>query len=60
MPDPDLEKGGGGGGHPPNFFWPFEPQFGLKIGVGGGGVGPLPGPFPGSATVTRLPLFYEW
>ena len=23
--------GGGGGGLPPKFFWPFWPQFGLKI-----------------------------
>ena len=31
-----------------NFFWPFGPQFGLKI----RGRGPdLPGPSPGSATV---------
>ena len=39
MPDPDLEiKGGGGGGEggggaglEKNFFWPFGPQFGLKM-----------------------------
>ena len=37
MPDPDLKirgregGGGSGGGHPPIFFRPFGPQFGLKI-----------------------------
>ena len=39
VPDPDLqiifeEK---------EFFWPFGPQFGLKIGGGGGARGPAPG-----------------
>ena len=28
--------GGGGGGLPPKFFWPFWPQFGLKIRGAGG------------------------
>ena len=42
----------GGGGPPKNFFRPFGPQFGLKI--GGGGQGGPPGPFPGSATVQSL------
>ena len=55
MPHPDLEiRGGGqssrtfdgGGGLQKNFFRPFGPQFGLKI---GGDPGPL-GPSPGSAT----------
>ena len=36
VPDPDLEMGGGGGGFQKNFFWPFRPQFGLKIRVGAG------------------------
>ena len=40
VPDPDLEMGGGGG-FQKNFFWPFRPQFGLKIRVGGR-AGPLP------------------
>ena len=43
MPDPDLEIGGGGEGRGPvskrNVFWPFGPQFGLKIRGGGGGGG---------------------
>ena len=58
VPDPDLEiRGGrqssrplgkgGGGDLQKTFFWPFGPQFGLKL--RGGGAGPL-GPFPGSAT----------
>ena len=57
MPDTDLEirGGGGGGGHPEggaslpkNFFWPFGPQFGLKIRAGQAG----PPGMPGSATAT--------
>ena len=49
-----VRGGGEGRGHPDpekrgavsqkNFFWPCEPQFGLKIG------GVPPGPSPGSAT----------
>ena len=42
MPDPDLDiRGGGWGGLQKFFFWPFGPQFGLKIRVGtvGGGGG---------------------
>ena len=36
MPDPDLEMTGGGGWgggvrSPKKFFWPFGPQFGLKM-----------------------------
>ena len=31
-----------------NIFWPFGPQFGLKISAGGGGEGAA-GPSPGSA-----------
>ena len=55
MPDLDLEiRGGshpeplirGGGGLQKKFFWPFGPQFGLKI---GGDPAPL-GPSPGSTT----------
>ena len=49
MPDPDPEKRGGGGvggRSPKKFFWPFGPQFGLKIRVEGG----PPGPSPGSTT----------
>ena len=56
MPDPDLEIRGAqssrplhkGGGSPKNIFWPFGPQFGLKI--RGGGVDP-PGPSPGYAVM---------
>ena len=49
--DPDLEISGGDpviqrpldkGGSPKNFFQPFRPKFGLKIRVGGVGVGPFP------------------
>ena len=45
--DPDLEmgEGGGEGWSPKKFFWPFGPQFRLKLRGGG----PL-GPSPGSAT----------
>ena len=42
-------QGGWGGGKASlqkNIFWPFEPQFGLKIRGGG-----VLGPSPGSATV---------
>ena len=46
--DPDLEITGGGrvgvGERPVSkkkVFWPFEPQFGLKIRGGGGRAGPL-------------------
>ena len=44
VPDPDLqiifeEK---------EFFWPFGPQFGLKIGGGGGGARAPPPPRPPS------------
>ena len=38
VPDTDLEIKGGGGGvarSPKNSFWPFRPQFGLKIRGGG-------------------------
>ena len=42
-----------------NFFWPFGPQFGLKIWVGGGGRGGAGGPSPVSATV-KCNLFYEY
>ena len=46
--DPDFEmRGEGGGWSPRKIFWPFGPQFGLKI---RGELGP-PGPFPGSVTV---------
>ena len=56
MPDTDLEIRGGGG--PPEggsslqkkIFWPFGPEFGLKIRAGG--VAGAPGPLPGSATAT--------
>ena len=61
LPDPDLKMGGGGGrssrpwdkgGEGPicqkNFFWPFGPQFGLKIG------GASPVLSPGSATANWL------
>ena len=37
MPDPDLEIGGGGEGRGPVCFWPFGPQFRLKMGGGGWG-----------------------
>ena len=58
--DPDLQiKGGGGGGQPDpeirggslqkKFFWPFGPQFGLKI----RGTAGLPVPSPGSTTVSN-------
>ena len=34
-PDPKVKEvvggGGGGGNHPQKIFWPFGPQFGLKI-----------------------------
>ena len=40
--EPDLEIRWGGGRSPKNFFPPFGPQFGLKIGGGAS---------PGSATV---------
>ena len=42
VPDPDLEIGAWGGGEaglPQKFFWPFRPQFGLKI---RGGLSPSP------------------
>ena len=46
--DPDFEmRGEGGGRSPRKIFWPFGPQFGLKI---RGELGP-PGPSPGSVTV---------
>ena len=47
--DPDFEMRGerGGGRSPRKIFWPFGPQFGLKI---RGELGP-PGPSPGSVTV---------
>ena len=56
MVDPDLQiRGGGGVGHPDpeikggpglkNVFWPFWPQFGLKI----RGLSWPPGPSSGSA-----------
>ena len=42
--DPDLEiRGGGRGGLQRNVFWPFGPQYGLRMwGGGGGGPGSLP------------------
>ena len=43
MPDPEGGGGGGGGWSPKRIFWPFGPQFGLKISGGGD-------PSPGSAT----------
>ena len=55
MRDPDLQIRGGpghpdpeirGGGLQKNTFWPFGPQFGLKIREGGA----PPGPSPRSAT----------
>ena len=54
MADPDLQirgLGGGGGGEAvfKNFFWPFGPQFRLKISGGGGGPH---GSLPRSATAT--------
>ena len=50
MTDPDLQIRRGGGDHPDpeirgsggqsqNIFWPFGPQFGIKISGGGGGGG---------------------
>ena len=56
VPDPDLDiRGGGWGGVQKFFFWPFGPQFGLKIRVGtkggGGGGGGHPDPSTGSGTV---------
>ena len=39
---------GGGGRSQKEFFWPFGPQFGLKI----RGSPPPPGPSPGSASAT--------
>jgi len=42
-----LDGWGGDSGLPKNFFWPFGPQFGLKIRGEGGG-----GPSPGSVTAT--------
>ena len=52
-PDPDLEilRQGGGDSLQEIIFQPFGPQYGLKIGGGGG----PPGPFPGSATAKGLP-----
>ena len=43
--DPDLEmgEGGGEGWSPKKFFWPFGPQFRLKLRGGGGPLGPSPG-----------------
>ena len=38
-PDPEIR---GGPGLPPNFFWPFGPHFGQKM--GGGGASPLDPP----------------
>ena len=37
-----LIKGGGEGGLPKNLFWPFGPQFGLKIREGGRAPQPPP------------------
>ena len=61
--DLEIREGGGGVGRGGGgrvgsglqqiFFQPFRPQFGLKIG-GGGGDWP-PGPSPGSATAKGLP-----
>ena len=62
VPDPDLEirRGawssrpldkGGGGGLPKKIFWPFGPQFDLKISAGGGEGGEA-----GSATTHLLLL----
>ena len=50
MPDSDLEMGGGGGrekvgaGLQKKYFWPFGPQFGLKIRGGGTWAIPLDPP----------------
>ena len=38
-PDPEIR---GGPGVPPNFFWPFRPHFGQKMGGGGGSPLDLP------------------
>ena len=53
MPDPDLEiRGRGGEGRggrsPKRIFWPFEPQFGLKIRGEPGPPGHSPGPAAGN------------
>ena len=39
-PDPEIKWAGGGGSVSKKFFWPFGPQFGLKI-SGGWPPGPL-------------------
>ena len=49
-PDPEIR---GGPGLPPNFFWPFGPHFGQKMGGGGGGGGA--GLSPGSAPAAIPP-----
>ena len=46
-PDPEIR----GGAVSKKFFWPFGPQFGLKIRVG------RAGPSPGSATVLNINFF---
>ena len=53
VPDTDLEIKGGEARSPKNSFWPFRPQFGLKIRGGGGS----PGPSPGSASEEISALF---
>ena len=64
MADPHLQIGGGGGWGGGNsdpeiregpvskkiLFWPFGPQFGLKIRAGRGKAGRRANPSPGSAT----------
>ena len=61
MPDPDLEISGGRRGDGPGhqkFFWPFRPQFGLKIRGGAGSLGP-----PMDLPLLRLgglPGFIHW
>ena len=51
MPDSDLEMEGGGGGErrlgaglQKKYFWPFGPQFGIKIRGGGTWAIPLDPP----------------
>ena len=54
-PDPEIRGGGGAG--LPKFFWPFGPQFGLKIQLyeaGGGGEGRAPHTPPLDPPVTSI------
>ena len=57
-PEPEIRGGGGGGKaqYPKNFFWPFGPQFGLKIGGGVGGS--HPGPSTTDAYIPNLNYKY--